>query len=68
VKGKNALPSHATAQQQHKICKSPKNLQASLTLLAVHLHMSARGTLKISDDFWASPKPFFLARPATTGL
>ena len=36
--------------------------------LAVHLHMSARGTLKISDDFWASPKPFFLARPATTGL
>ena len=45
--------------------KSISQLKSSSRL---HLHMSARGTLKISDDFWASPKPFFLARPATTGL
>ena len=43
----NSSKNHARAQQKHQICKSPKNLQGSLTLLAVHFHVSAHGTLKI---------------------
>ena len=33
-------------------------LYICIILLAVHFHMSAHGTLKLTDDFWARRKFF----------
>ena len=65
VKGKNGIakPRNSAATTQN-LQISSKNLQCHMpdTYCSVHLSGCAllvAGPRKISDDFWASPKPFF---------